>query len=329
MGTVLLTGAGFSRNWGGRLAREFNATVAMRLRNDRALADLFDHNSNFEEALADLQNTAVVSNRSDAAAQLQRLESAIIDAFAEMNRNLGTVNFEFSNYRSFSIKEFLALFDAIFTLNQDLLLEAHYHYPADNLSHNSSGRWLGPVLPATEVIPDPSPTGLFDLLSVRRRPVQSPRFVIIDSQYQPYFKLHGSMNWHDPNGGHLLVMGGNKPTSVARHPILMWYADKFLEYLSRPHARLMIIGYGFRDNHINALIEKAWHDGGETLSMFIIHPEGRDILRRVNPTFDKPLYHPRPIESITAYDSVRSLPEIFGGKDPGERDVLTTFVRGG
>lgn len=328
MNAVLLTGAGFSRNWGGRLAREFNATVAMRLQSDPVLADLLKRNLNFEEALADLQNEAAVSARPEARARLDKLESAIVDAFGEMNRNLGTANFEFSNDRNFSIKEFLALFDAIFTLNQDLLLEAHYHNPPDNLSLTSARRWLGPVLPATEVIPDASRTGLFDPLSVRRRPVSSPRSVVIEGQYQPYFKLHGSMNWHDPNGGRLLVMGGNKPTSMTRHSILAWYADKFLEYLSRPGARLMVIGYGFRDNHINTLIEKAWENGGRTLSMFIAHPDGRDILRKVNPTFGKPLYYPQAIESITAHETIRSLHEIFGGNDLGERDVLTTFVRG-
>jgi hypothetical protein len=70
----------------------------------------------------------------------------------------------------------------------------------------------------------------------------------IEPRLQPYFKLHGSMNWRNPSGGHLLVMGGNKPTTIQRHPILMWYAQKFVEQLSMPGARLMVIGYGFRDN---------------------------------------------------------------------------------
>ena len=69
------------------------------------------------------------------------------------------------------------------------------------------------------------------------------------------------MNWTDPSGGRLLVMGGNKPTTMQRHPILMWYAAKFAELLSKPGARLMIIGYGFRDNHINQLIYEAWQNG--------------------------------------------------------------------
>jgi hypothetical protein len=88
---------------------------------------------------------------------------------------------------------------------------------------------------------------------------------------QPYFKIHGSINWQANKGGRLLVIGGNKPTTMQSHQILMWYADKFVETLSRPNARLMVIGYGFGDGHINQLIHEAWEKGGKTLSIFIVH----------------------------------------------------------
>jgi hypothetical protein len=58
MSAVLLTGAGFSHNWGGRLAREINTAVAMRLEHDNHLADLLHRNPNFEEALTELQTRA-------------------------------------------------------------------------------------------------------------------------------------------------------------------------------------------------------------------------------------------------------------------------------
>jgi hypothetical protein len=165
-------------------------------------------------------------------------------------------------------------------------------------------------------------------LVVQRRPKPSPNTTAIDPRFQPYFKLHGSMNWVDPNGGRLLVMGGNKPTTMRRHPILMWYAAKFVELLSKPGARLMVIGYGFRDNHINQLIYEAWQKSNQTLSMFIIHPDGREILKKVNPTYDKPIYLPGPLEEIKVYDSTRSLRTTFGGNDPGEHDILIEYAKG-
>ena len=327
MNAVLLTGAGFSHNWGGRLAREVNTAVAMRLQGDSHLANLLQRNPNFEEALTELQNECAISSRPDSIERLQKLENAIIDAFADMNRNLAAATFNFCNDRRYSLIDFLALFDAIFTLNQDLLLESHYYNPPDNLSLTSTRKWLGGEWPGTEEVPDPNRNGLFDPLTIQRRPKPSPQGTAIDPQYQPYFKLHGSTNWHDPNGGRLLVMGGNKPTTMQRHPILMWYATKFSEALSKPHARLMVIGYGFRDLHINQLIVEAWQKGGKTLSMFIVHPDGRDIIKKVNSTYDKPLKFIEPLEEITVYESTRPLRTTFGGNDPGEHDILVQYIK--
>jgi hypothetical protein len=323
MSAVLLTGAGFSHNWGGRLAREMNTAVARLLQNDRDLADLLQRNPNFEEALAEVQGGLAERER------LQKLEAAIVDAFTEMNSHLASAEFNFCPEIQFKITEFLVLFDAIFTLNQDLLLEAQYLNPGrHNFSLAHSRQWLGGVLPATEVIPSSDGSGPFDPLTVQRRPKPSPADKIIEHGYQPYFKLHGSTNWQDPSGQRLLVMGGNKPTTMQRHPILEWYASKFAEYLSKPEARLMVIGYGFRDHHINKIIEDAWEKGGRTLSMFIVHPDGRDILRKVNPTCDRPVYKPEPLEYIRVLDSTRPLGTTFGGNDPGEHKYLITYARG-
>lgn len=43
----------------------------------------------------------------------------------------------------------------------------------------------------------------------------------------------------------------------------------------------MVIGYGFRDEHINATIKHAVERG---LQLFIIAPEGAELARRMNPT---------------------------------------------
>ena len=66
--------------------------------------------------------------------------------------------------------------------------------------------------------------------------------------------------------------------------ILRSDADKFLEMLSQPNARLMVIGYGFGDDHINRIIYEAWGKGGKTLSMFVVQPDGRESLKKINRT---------------------------------------------
>jgi hypothetical protein len=62
--------------------------------------------------------------------------------------------------------------------------------------------------------------------------------------------------------------------------------------------------------------------------MFIVHPDGREILKKVNATYDKPIYVPEPLEEIMAYDSTRSLRTTFGGNDPGEHDILVEYAKG-
>src|SRR5215831_4968318 len=154
------------------------------------------------------------------AERLQKLETAIVDAFAVMNRNLAAASFNFCNDLKYTLPEFLVLFHAIFTLNQDLLLEKHYLYPPQVISLAGTRRWLRGYLPGVDEIPSPAQSGLYDPLLTQWRPQSTPTATPIDPRSQPYFKLHGSMNWTDPTGGRLLVMGGNKPTTMRRHPIL-------------------------------------------------------------------------------------------------------------
>jgi hypothetical protein len=276
-----------------------------------------------EEAQAELQNAAAISTPS-AKEQLQRLEIGIVDVFDNMSGHLSAATFSFRAETGWTIPEFLVLFDAIFTLNQDLLLESHYLMPAGiglGLSLVPGSRWDVGVLPGVDAVPDPNVIGGYNVLRTHWRPASSPRSTLIGPRHQPYFKLHGSMNWRDPNGGHLLVMGGNKPTTMQQHPILTWYAEKFAEAVSKPDARLTVIGYGFRDDHINRMICEGWEKGVKTLSMFIVHPHGREILKKVNPTHGKPIYVPGPLEQITVYDSARPLSSTFSA-DTAEHEIL-------
>ena len=95
MAAILLTGAGFSFNWGGKLAKELNTAIMMKVQDDPLLADLLRRNPNFEEALTELQNAAATSARADAGERLRRLETVIVDVFAVMNKNLAATPFSF------------------------------------------------------------------------------------------------------------------------------------------------------------------------------------------------------------------------------------------
>ena len=93
---------------------------------------------------------------------------------------------------------------------------------------------------------------------------------------QPYFKLHGSIDWTTKDEM-LLILGGSKEGSIKRHPILAWYHSEFLARITQPNARIMIIGYGFRDDHINRALIQAAHAGAQ---FFLMDTNGTDAMRQ-------------------------------------------------
>jgi hypothetical protein len=55
----------------------------------------------------------------------------------------------------------------------------------------------------------------------------------------------------------MLILGGDKLSLIDRHPLLKWYREQFKAYMSKPDTRLMVIGYGIGDWHINEMIYQA------------------------------------------------------------------------
>jgi len=132
MTRILLLGAGFSNNWGGWLGSEvFEYLLGCPevIWDPDLQARLWRHKDTggFEATLEELQSEAA---RSGDRTRLEKLEAAIYRMFSDMdagfrNGNGEIFRFEFAPTTSL-VKEFLTGFDAIFTLNQDVLLERHY-----------------------------------------------------------------------------------------------------------------------------------------------------------------------------------------------------------
>jgi hypothetical protein len=140
---ILLVGAGFSRNWGGWLASEAFEYLLGCPEVDIALRDLLWRHKRvggFEGALAELQQEHR-SASTPLAPQLANLQKALLRMFADMDAAFCRVQFEFQSNREYLVALFLTRFQAIFSLNQDLLLERHYLN--DNVSLLSTQRWDG------------------------------------------------------------------------------------------------------------------------------------------------------------------------------------------
>lgn len=110
------------------------------------------------------------------------------------------------------IQSFLSRFKAIFTLNQDLLLERHYlASKVNNIDIESWKKWQLPGMELMSVAQGestyPSATGTW----------QPSGNHVIGSE-QPIFKLHGSSNWRTADAKEMLILGGGKREAICPYP---------------------------------------------------------------------------------------------------------------
>lgn len=330
---VALLGAGFSRNWGGWLASEaFEYLLGCKeISEDPHLQGLLwkhQETGGFEDALDELQ-TLYLRDPQGNERQLTAMQAAVAGMFTDMNRAfVELVDWEFQREdRSRLIQRFLTRFDAVFSLNQDLLLERHYCNR--NVALVGARSWLGAELPGMQRTPSPEPlhSECWARSTWTPRPASEFRF---NAQHQPLFKLHGSANWRNPDGKPLLVMGGGKAIEIGRNPILSWYAKQFENWVNQPGARLMVIGYGFRDLHINAIISQAVSRG---LRMFVIAPDGAELAYKLSPTRQRAqIIVPSEIEQTLKQSLIgasrRPLRETFGGDSAEFNKVMRFFDPG-
>lgn len=112
-------------------------------------------------------------------------------------------------------------------------------------------------------------------------------------------KLHGSFNWRWPDGANVMVVGTEKTAKIASMPLLSWYADIFRAVVSAGDVRLMIAGYGFADEHINAVIAEAveynglslfvWNTVPDVKGLVLSSPHGARIWKGLISTATRPL----------------------------------------
>jgi hypothetical protein len=327
---LLLLGAGFSRNWGGWLATEafeylLGSPEVVAHPELRRLLWKHQGHGGFEAALAEVQ-TQFESDPQAAEPSLEALQDAISRMFVDMNKAIIAISdWQFGQrYIKRQIGTFLTRFDAIFTLNQDVLLEHHY---AKNVALIGNKRWKSGIqLPGMSWLLPEDPMHQQSWSHSTWRPLPESDFEIA-SNSQPLYKLHGSSNWISGDRRRLLIMGGEKMREIWKTPILNWYASEFVRWLSQKDAKLMVIGYSFRDEHINAAIVKAIENG---LRIFIVAPEGAELGRRLKPNCAR-----GEIMSSTRFEELlkdsiigasrRSLRDTFGDDDAEYRKVIRFF----
>lgn len=143
---------------------------------------------------------------------------------------------------------------------------------------------------------------------------------------QPLVKLHGSTNWRAGFAQPIMVVGNEKSGAIKSFPVLGLCHDFFVNALNQPNAKLMVIGYSFQDQHINAVIEKA--STGHGLGTFIMDPIGSRVLDDKNPRMANAIIgkSSRPVVEIKLIGELhRPLSSVLSGKDQFAFNELMRF----
>jgi hypothetical protein len=265
MNAVLLTGAGFTKPFGGYLASEMWATILNQpeIQNSpellKGMRDL--ENLDYEKFYEDIQACGTEQ-------QKKAFNGAIRSAFKEMDDNIRTHKPNSVAHSCCNLICRIAQDQSpsfIFTLNQDMFFERY---------HSREKITVVPGLPGhidrfREADRNSTDFGLrlpsAEELEPRKRELFRKGFAQI-----AYVKLHGSQGWLSHDGSDAMVIGTQKASRIESEPLLKWYFSIFEEVLNRPETRLLIVGYGFGDTHINQCIVNAI---GKGLKLYVISPQ--------------------------------------------------------
>jgi SIR2-like domain len=318
---TLLTGAGWSHNWGGRLAPGLWELISdnAAVRNNPRLFALLGEEQSFEVALAQTHLPPYT------ASDRETLEQAIVAAFVSMDRAIGHLNNEGVHLNG--VQKLLFRFSRrdegvdtgfLFTLNQDLFLERHLY---------NAGTAPSPALPGVR------PTGRQEFFSSLTK-AYSVDYVmhVLDGKldqerlagHTNVIKLHGSFNWRTADGANVMVVGTDKTKQIADFPVLTWYRELFKRVLSAGGMRLMIVGYGFGDEHINEVIADAvsnhglrvfiWDAGPDLKSRLLRAPHGGEIWGGRLSTASQPMIPVFPSDQSVTEEAERLYREFFGDR---------------
>ena len=271
---ILLTGAGFTKDFGGFLGREmwskiFNHPEVQKQPEVKKLL-LEDRDFNFESVYSDIFNKF----DSDRISAIQNaVESTYKDLDDSIQKNINSspnINIQANFFRF--IQEHIqgnpSEGGMLFSLNQDLFIERVWDSMMSGIKLNYFGKFqdlgLRPFNSHRHIITVPSTIDGF-------------KEKLANASYS-YIKLHGSYGWKLPKGNSLMVIGINKKEDLDQIPLLKWNLEVFKNAL-RDNKKLLIMGYGFKDSHINNILADAVND--HKLKVYILTPISPEKIRSI------------------------------------------------
>ena len=269
---VLLTGAGFTHNFGGLLAKDMWAAIFNnhRVQNNFRLRTLLLDQHDFESVYFDVMTKAEWED-----SDKEILADAVYKAYERIDvvvRNWVFCRDATYPVNDYGLRKLISRFGEaeqpgfFFTLNQDLFIERKY---------------VGDEKPTRPGVPNnrqwfrddshqpPLTPGDLSQLPTQEKLEKDKGALFTGSNFF-YIKLHGSHDWIDSDGNRRMVIGRDKDNQINREPLLREYLSVFKQVLCQKQRHLLIIGYGFGDDHINHVIADAIKKNN--LKVYVLSP---------------------------------------------------------
>ncbi|MBI2444205.1 MAG: SIR2 family protein [Candidatus Magasanikbacteria bacterium] len=255
----LLTGAGFTANFGGYLQREMwnkmfnheftqkNEVIKKKMLKAARGACLSKRDYDYESVYTELFETQPA------------IIQILMDTYKVLDQSISISHYNETSYNEQKFREFIAEVSRAsnqtpmvwFTLNQDLFCENFaqvtplwIRYTRQDDNNND------------KVVELPNELKLQEIQT------RHPNGQLV------YVKLHGSYGWLSSRGGKAVAVGADKKKFIDQEPLLKSYFDEIFSPWLRQKRKLLVIGYSFRDQHVNDYLIKAIQD--ENLRLFII-----------------------------------------------------------
>lgn len=293
---ILLTGAGFTHNFGAPLAKGMWSLIFNheQIQTSPRVKNLLLRNVDFESVYHSIMEGDYDESEKHAmsvavASTYEKLDSIVRD-WVFRGDSSHPVNI-------YGVQKLIDLFPRVnkkgffFTLNQDLFIERHYYNGQrpviPGIQHRQE--WFSSLfrMPLKQSDYSQLPTSAF---------IEDNKDRILSDSNFFYIKLHGSQNWVSSPGSQTMVIGRRKSRRLREEPLLSWYFDIFKDVVLQQNRRLLIIGYGFRDNHINRVISEAVEKHG--LKIFVISPQPfEDFKRNIN----RSVYRRKILKGLSGY----------------------------
>ncbi|MDP2946336.1 MAG: SIR2 family protein [bacterium] len=255
---ILLTGAGFTKNFGGFLGSEMWRQILHQkeIQTNKNLREKLLTNTDFESVYSSILDSNDFSKEDKSIMKyiIERVYKNLDDIIISNFNNPSNPKWEkWGDIATMFLGKGGKEKGLFFTLNQDTLIERRsgFYSPgilstfSENLHNNSL-----------------APLSHFDTLLENKKDIE----IRIDEAEKnlknekkglkniAYIKLHGSYGWKSSDGSNLMVIGVNKLELIEKEPLLKWYLELFKKVIAEGNKKILIVGYGFRDRHINQIL---------------------------------------------------------------------------